>query len=184
MGKVIGVLVVSVLILVGISFAAVSLITKPVIAPTLSPSPQASAFPNSTLKQKVTIFLVSIEDNGSSGPKIGCNDSIIPVEREINESSNILQATINELLGIQAQAYQQAGLYSAFYNSNLRAESAIIENGIATIKIVGTLSPGGICDIPRIEEQLNRTVRQFEQVKQVEMYINDKPLKEFLSEKG
>ena len=49
--------------------------------------------------------------------------------------------------------------------------------------LAGKLLLGGVCDDPRVEAQLVETARRFSTVREVEIVINGKPLKEVLSEK-
>lgn len=158
---------------------------------TLPPSPanteSAPATPDQATVivelQTVKVFLVAIGDNGASGKLIGCGDSIMPVTREIVPTQGVLRAALEILLGIKQQNYGQSGLYNALYQSNLTIEDVRIENGKASIRLSGRLLLGGVCDNPRVEAQLVETAKQFSTVKEVEIFINGKPLKDVLSEK-
>jgi len=70
------------------------------------------------------------------------------------------------------------------YQSDLQLESISLENGIAVINLTGTMALGGVCDIPRVEAQLESTVLQFSTVQEVSIFVNGKPLKDVLSLKG
>jgi hypothetical protein len=48
----------------------------------------------------------------------------------------------------------------------------------------GDLSLGGVCDTPRLRQQLRQTLLQFPQVDQVELFINGEPLEDVLSAAG
>jgi len=98
-------------------------------------------------------------------------------------TQGVLRAALEILLGIQQQYYGQSGLYNALYQSNLTIEDLRIENGKASIRLAGKLLLGGVCDNPRVEAQLVETAKQFSTVKEVEIFINGKPLKDVLSEK-
>ncbi len=114
---------------------------------------------------------------------IGCGDSLVPVTEQILPTQGVLRAALEILLGIQQQYYGQSGLYNALYQSNLTIEDLRIENGRASIRLAGKLLLGGVCDNPRVEAQLVETAKQFSTVKEVEIFINGKPLKDVLSEK-
>jgi hypothetical protein len=43
---------------------------------------------------------------------------------------------------------------------------------------------GGECDTPRVQAQLEQTVRQFPNVTEVNIFINGKPIADVLSLKG
>jgi len=57
----------------------------------------------------------------------------------------------------------------------------VIEDGVATVNLVGTMMLGGVCDNPRVEAQLIQTALQFPTVSEVHFFINDTPLEEVLS---
>jgi Sporulation and spore germination len=155
----------------------------PVVA---TDAPTATAVPavTSTGPQYVQIYLIAIEDNGQSGLAVGCGDSAVPVQVEIPHTQGVLRAALNSLLSIKDQYYGGSGLYNALYQSDLQVESVKIENGKATVSLTGTLLLGGECDNPRVQAQLEQTVRQFSTVTEVEIFINGRPLADVLSLKG
>jgi hypothetical protein len=95
-----------------------------------------------------------------------------------------LKAALNALLSIKDQFYGQSGLYNALYRSNLQLESASINNGIASVYLLGALSMGGECDTPRVQAQLEQTILQFPSVTKAAIFVNGSPLAEVLSLKG
>lgn len=147
--------------------------TETQVPPVASPTPQM-----------VQIFLIALEDNGQTGKQVGCGDSVIPVQVEIPPTQGVLKAALESLLSVKAQYYGESGLYNALYQSNLQVENVKIENGKATVNLVGTLQMGGECDSPRVQAQLEETVLQFPTVNEVSIFINGKPLSEVLSLKG
>jgi hypothetical protein len=152
-----------------------------------SPTPQdqtATLIPaatNTGSGQILKIFLVAIDDNGKSGPLIGCGDSLIAVDVQVPQTVAVLRAALNKLLAIKSSTYGQSGLYSALYQSNMEIENLFIQDGVAYIYLAGELLQGGTCDSPRIEEQLKATALQFSTVQDVKIFINDKPLEAVLS---
>ena len=136
---------------------------------------------NSGTGQILKIYLVAIDDNGASGPLIGCGDSLVAVDVQVPQTVAVLRAALNALLAIKSSMYGQSGLYSALYQSDLEIENLYIQNGVAFIYLKGELLQGGTCDSPRIDEQLKATALQFSTVQDVKIFINDKPLEEVLS---
>jgi len=132
---------------------------------------------------RVKIYFVALGDNGRSGPKIGCDDSIIPVEVMIEPTTAPLTAALNQLFAIKSQYYGQSGLYNALYRSNLHLDSAVVEGGRATVRLSGQLQLGGVCDDPRVEAQIEATARQFATVDEVDVYLNGQRLEDVLSER-
>ncbi len=143
-------------------------------ATTVLPAPAA---------QSVSIFLVALEDNGATGPKIGCNDSLVAVPVSMAPTQAVLRAALEQLLSLKTAYYGQSGLYHALYQSDLAIDDLSIQDGEAIIHLTGQLVLGGECDDPRVKAQLEATARQFSTVKQVSIFINDVPLDEVLSAK-
>lgn len=130
------------------------------------------------------IYLVALEDNGKSGKKIGCGDSLIAVNRTISFTNTPLKAVINDLLSIKSEIYGESGLYNSLYQSSLKLDSVVIDNGKSIIKLSGTYKLNGVCDDPRMKGQIEETAKQFSSVKEVAIFVNDKPIDEVLSNKG
>ncbi len=167
-------------------------------APAITPPPDARGTPAPTVSApvapaqtstlaagaiKIKIFLVAIDDNGKSGKKIGCNDSIIGVDRTIPVTQGVLTAALNELFSLHERNYGQSGLYNALYQATLKLEAAAVINGRAIINLTGKLTRGGVCDDPRIKAQIEETALQFVTVRTVAVTINGVPIDKALSEK-
>ncbi len=153
-------------------------------APTTPPEPTVNTAPSGPLFSTVKIYLVAIDDNGRSGPKIGCNDSLVAVDRPIQPTNAPLTAAIKELLSIHQRDYGQSGLMTALYQSTLQVQSIAIVNGLATIRLTGRIQSGGECDDPRIISQLDYTARQFSTVRSTAIYVNGTLIQTLLSGKG
>jgi spore germination protein GerM len=124
---------------------------------------------------KVGVYYIAIEDAGKMGKKIGCNDSVVEVVRNITPTQSPLRAALESLLANHNQKVEN-DLYNSLYQSNLKLDSLALTNGVATIKLTGTMALGGVCDDPRFEAQIQETALQFPSVKTAEIYINGKPL--------
>lgn len=182
-----------------------TIITVPVVAtppsePTLvvtQTQPTATALPARTLPatrsaatatlpagtMRYKLFFVALEDKGKSGKKIGCDDSIIAVERTMPTTTAPLTAVLRELLAIRETMYGASGLHNALAQSDLKVESVSIINGRAEIRLSGSLKLGGVCDGPRVDAQIKETALQFSTVKGVAVWVNGKPLESLLSQK-
>lgn len=130
------------------------------------------------------IFLVAINDNGSSGKKIGCNDSLVGVDMQVPRTQAVLRAALTQLLSIKDRDYGQSGLVNALYQSDLSIQALTIQNGEAIIQLAGKLSSGGVCDDPRIIGQLEQTALQFSTVQTVTIFVNGKKIQDLLSGRG
>jgi LysM repeat protein len=131
---------------------------------------------NQGLFTRTNIYLIALEDEGRSGTQIGCGDSVVPVEVEIEPTLAVLTAAMNALLDLNERFYGESGLYNALHRSNLSVESINLVNGEATINLSGDVSLGGVCDVPRFEAQLRQTALQYYTVDSVEITINGEPL--------
>jgi hypothetical protein len=153
------------------------------VAPTASAASKASATPAAA--SKVMIFFVALGDNGGSGQKIGCGDSLIPVQRDAPATQDVLRAALEQLLSQHDRFYGESGLYNALYQSDLKIESFSVTNGTATVHLTGTLKSGGVCDGPRIQEQLTQTAIQphLSIARDAKIFVNGTPLADLLSGK-
>jgi hypothetical protein len=131
----------------------------------------------------VHIYLIAVGDNGKSGEKIGCGDSVIAVTRPIAPTTAPLAAALKLLLSNHQAHYGQSGLYNALYQANLRLVRATVAHGRAVVHLAGRLNLRGVCDDPRAGAQLRKTVLQFPTVRSVAIYINNVPLSQALSQR-
>jgi hypothetical protein len=155
--------------------------TTPSPKSVLSTATQVTPTPT-VAPQTVKIFLIALEDNGQSGPLVGCGDSAVSVTVTIPRTQGVLRAALEALLAIEEQYYGESGLYNALYQSDLQLKSVTIDQGKAIIHFTGTVMLGGVCDSPRFEAQIEQTALQFSTVSNVEVFINDIPLEDVLSQ--
>ncbi len=156
--------------------------TSPTKAPTTSAA--TTLAPTSAGVDSIMIYLVAMDDKGKSGDMIGCEDSIIAVERPITPTQAPLRAALEELLSLTDQFYGESGLYNALYNSKLTVKNVTIDaEGKALVYLEGTMLSAGTCDDPRIIAQLTYTVKQFSTVKDAAIYVNGTLIEELLSGK-
>jgi hypothetical protein len=123
--------------------------------------------------REVKVFLVALDDRGRRGRRIGCDDSLVPVTRTVR-AGDLLKAAVEELLLIPRES--EGGLGNYWAGEGLRVQGAAIAAGVATIRIRGTLPVAGVCDMPRIEEQIKATARQFRGVRSVRVFLNGQRL--------
>lgn len=123
--------------------------------------------------RSVKVYLVALDDGGKAGRKIGCGDSLVPVERSVSAAPS-LKTAVEELLAVPHEYEGRLGNY--WWGENLKVRDASIRRGTATIRISGKLYVAGVCDEPRIEEQIKETARQFSGVRRVKVFVNGRPL--------
>jgi len=126
----------------------------------------------------VKLYLVALDDKGKKGKKIGCDDSLVPVTRSIQNTAAPLSAAITQLLATPPHPAENPQLENFWKGRNLSVRSVSIRNGTATIYLNGEVFVAGICDIPRIESQIEETARQFPTVKRVNVFIGRRTLRD------
>lgn len=140
----------------------------------------------------VEIALVKMEDNGATGEKIGCGDSIVLVEKEI-EKSSLESSTKMELALKELFAYGATKVEDEYYNglqhsSDLKVEKVLTGEaaGKKTIAVYlgGQLISAGTCDDPRIMEQISSTVEANSKADEYLIYINGELLKDYFDMSG
>ncbi len=163
----------------------------PTLAPTQAPTPAPTVKTTPTRtptvppgSMRVKIFFIALNDNGKSGKKVGCGDSVVAVDRIIPATNAPLRASLNELLAVREPTYGQSGLNNALYQSTLKVDSIMLVGGKAMVYLTGKVVLGGTCDNPRFEAQIKETVLQFSTVTQVSVFINNVALEQVLSQKG
>lgn len=127
---------------------------------------------------RVKVYLVALGDNGKTGKKIGCEDSLVPVTRSVNKTAAPLTAALTELLTTAQHPTEDPKLENFWKGRNLRIKSVSIRNKMATIHISGEVAVAGVCDVPRIESQIEETARQFPNVKRVKVFIGRRTLRD------
>ena len=132
---------------------------------------------SSASTREIKVYLVAEGDNGKTGKKIGCDDSLVAVRRMIKATNAPLKAAIQELLSLpQEHSDEGRQLGNYWRGTNLQVKSVATRAGTATIFITGELSVAGVCDEPRITSQIEETARQFPLVKKVRVFINGRAL--------
>lgn len=169
----------------------------PTSAPTVAPTATASPIPSPTVPttptktptlsagmMRIKLFFIALEDNGKSGKKIGCNDSIVAVDYAIPGTQGVLAASLKELLSLKEKTYGASGLNNALASSQIQLKDVAIVSGKAMINLTGTFSLNGACDAPRVKAQIEETALQFSTVQSVSVMVNGTPIDQVLSGKG
>ncbi len=130
----------------------------------------------------VNIYLVAYEGSNLSGKTIGCNDILTPITKNVSVENNEVESALNELLITKDSEV----LKNFVKGPSLLVYQVTIANGIADVYLKGDFHISGVCDIPRIKEQLYETAKQFSDIKKVKFYVNNETLESYLSisEKG
>lgn len=129
--------------------------------------------PGGPATDAIDLGMVALDDGGAQGPLFGCNDSLITVPDEIQLLGNTehqVRAAVQRLL-----VRDPGADFNIFHDQNLIVEEVTIAGGTATIHFAGSLILAGVCDEPRVEEQLKATATQFVGVTNIEIMVNGQP---------
>ncbi len=149
---------------------------------------------------KANLYYIDLEKFAASSTDskaIGCGDGILSYEIPIAESDGLTKGDalsyvlgrlfnneiFNALKKENASSSLETGAqpYNALSKSKLRLESVKEIPGDYQVYLAGTLSLGGVCDNPRVEAELTKTISQIFSPFSVAIFLNNKPLKEALS---
>jgi hypothetical protein len=121
--------------------------------------------------ETVSIFLVELEGGVGNGDlAFGCDDLLVPVDVEIEAQDTTegrIAAAVNAMIG-----YEHPELYNVYEGLDMSVADVQLINGVATVNISGTFQVGGVCDEPRVIEQVAETATQFEGVDRAVVLIN------------
>ncbi|HVG29867.1 MAG TPA: GerMN domain-containing protein [Pyrinomonadaceae bacterium] len=131
--------------------------------------------------KQVKLFFIILDDNGRSGKKIGCGDSIVPVVVDTAPTSAPLRRAYETLLAIRDDPYGTRKLSNPLSRSNLKVDSVVIKKRVAIIKLTGELISAGHCEDPRVEAQLTEVALQFPSIRKVSVFVNGVALSKLLS---
>ena len=159
-------------------------------APTVATSPSGPSAPSSapaspsTTTAKLTVFYVAVDDQeGVSGPKIGCGDTLVATETGPAEFTDQVEAAMNALLKDDSPTHGESGLKNAVAASTLKFKSSTVKGDQITVNLTGTVMSGGTCDDPRIIEQLKYTAKVAAGVGSARILVNGSAIEELLSQK-
>ena len=126
------------------------------------------------------VYYVALDDGGSSGVRFGCNDSLVAVHTADPSIREPLQAAMSQLLS-EGRTPTPVGLYSALDSSALQYVSGYFDGATVVVNLTGSMQPGGVCDIPRIEAQLTHTAVTAVGAIRAEIYVDGVRLADVLS---
>lgn len=170
------------------SAASPSVTTTPTAAapPSSTPaSPPAAQEPTPTglpeQEAPLTIYYVAIDDNGISGPRIGCGDSLVATTTAPVRFTDQVGPSIGTLLANKNRDVGLSGLVNVLYQSNLSYVGGELEGSTITIYLTGQFMLGGVCDIPRAKAQLEYTAMAAAGATSARVFVNGRPIDEVLS---
>jgi hypothetical protein len=139
------------------------------------------------------IALVALSDGEAKPePTIGCGDAIELVTQKAKPMGmeEKVKTALEALFSIKESTYGESGLYNALYQSNLAVETVNtlnqgLEGGSVEVTLSGSIVSGGVCDDPRIEEQIMQTIEaNTPEGTTILVYIDGKTLDEYFDLSG
>ncbi len=137
-----------------------------------------------TLADHTKIYLIELEGGGANGRRIGCGDSVVPVEVSLVRPRRALDGALETLLEMSHDYDPASGLYNPLYASRLTLERIDHVGPEVKVYLKGYLEIGGECDSPRVMAQLTETALQFPDVQRATFYLEGKPLAGLLAGRG
>lgn len=125
----------------------------------------------------VNVYMVALEGSKLQGKTIGCNDLLVPISKNVLVEKSHVESAMIELFATK----DTEDLMNFIKGPGLFLYQVTLSNGIAEIYLKGDFNISGVCDIPRIQEQLYETAKQFSDVKRVKIFINAQSLESYLS---
>jgi hypothetical protein len=129
----------------------------------------------------LTIYYVAVDDNGVSGPLIGCGDSLVATTTAPVRFTDQVRPSIETLLANKSRDVGLSGLVNVLYQSNLTYTGGELAGSTITIYLTGQFILGGVCDIPRAKAQLEYTAMAAAGATSARVFVNGRPIDEVLS---
>ncbi len=132
---------------------------------------------NEPKKQTVYIYLVASKSSNDQGRMFGCNDILVPIEKNVLVERSALESALNTLI----ETKNTEELQNFVKGPGLLLYQVTIADGKADVYLKGDFAIYDVCDIPRIHEQIFETAKQFPEIKTVKIFMNNQTLEYYLS---
>jgi hypothetical protein len=156
----------------------------PTETPTQTPVPvsgQSSVRLPAASKGTVLMYFIQLKTGGN----VGCGDSALAVGTGIDTTGNIAKDVSAGLKKLFSMNFKYSGgLYNPLNISNIGVGNVKFDSktGLISVWLHGTYKPSGDdCDNTRVKAQIWSTVRQFRDVKMTNIFLNDIPFGDRLS---
>ncbi|MEA4910779.1 hypothetical protein SDC9_07724 [bioreactor metagenome] len=124
-------------------------------------------------KEIFTVIQVPLIKDGTT---IGCGADIFYAPHAVPKTEKVLETTYSLLFDIKhgpeisTDGFRNtvAGFEKTFF------DKVVLNNGIAKVYLTGSVMSPGICADPEFKAQIEAAAFQFDSVKEVQVYLNDK----------
>ncbi len=154
--------------------------------PTETPLPTDTATvtpppPTPIMDQAIVIYYII---KGTGGP-VSCGDSLYAVNSGLPRTDDVAEDVATALKRLFGYRYEYNGaLYQSIYQSNLTVNSVSFKpsTGVISIRLGGTyVRTGDDCDNTRARAQIWQTIRQFSNIKTIDILLNNNLLGDVLA---
>jgi hypothetical protein len=152
---------------------------SPTATETSAPGPTFTGFPEQVAP--LTVYYVAVGDNGISGPKIGCGDSLVATTTAPVRFTDQVGPSVGALLANKSRDVGMSGLVNVLYQSNLTYLGGELNGSTITIYLSGQFMLGGVCDVPRAKAQLEYTAMAASDATSAQVFVDGRPIDEVLS---
>ncbi len=131
-------------------------------------------------------YLIAPDDNGQSGPAVGCGDSAVFVTTgnpSSGDPATDLRFALGAMLAYRASA-SGSGLINAFEGSALTVQNVAVNGDYAEVALSGSLRLGGVCANPRVEAQLILTIFELPTINSTQITVDGRNLKQIVDASG
>jgi len=129
----------------------------------------------------LTVYYVAVGDNGVSGPRIGCGDSLVATTTAPVRFTDQVGPSVGTLLANKSRDVGLSGLVNVLYQSTLTYLGGELNGSTITIWLSGQFMLAGVCDIPRAKAQLEYTAMAASGATSAQVFVNGRPIDEVLS---
>ena len=151
----------------------------PTETPTQATDESAPAI-SSASNRYVSMYLIQEGTGGAI-----CGDSAIPVSSGVERKGNVESEVSNALKQLFSIKSEYVGEFlNPLHRSQLRVNKVKFnsENGLITVDLQGSYRPtGDPCDNSRVKAQIWSTIRQYEEIKATNIYLDGIPFGDRLS---
>jgi hypothetical protein len=146
------------------------------IIPTSTPENIASTNPDQTIATTSVSLTMLDTDQVSNGSVEGC-DKVVYVNATIPPTTTPVTTALQTLFSSTSSIAQGWLHFIPQTAATLQFQSVSITGGVASVYLSGSLTGlNGVCDNPRADIQIKRTVLQFPGITSVQLYLNNQPV--------